>query len=456
MQPQRPRQHLYADLIPMFKGKYSYILFALDAYSQYIYAIPLKSKTSDDVLQGFLSIFGTTGWYENIYLDNETSFIKTSKLLVKIAPIKIHYSTPYCHFQNSAENYIKNFKRIFLKILNDQQNPQENADWPLLLPTVTQALNRQIIPQLGMSRETIHYNTTQNFHPLAEITSEANAPFDQTALIESENVFTEILLKRQKSQKYSRKSNVPHFTENTIVFMRDLAPSVSTILKIPQRGPYTIKKVEDRNVTLTEIETGKTVHSHVENIRPLSISEFRLLLTNKWDLNTHTLKANEPLTQPGIFYSADDPLTLAEAVQAMDKSADDEALVKKDLNDAKNTDPSIDATFAEAKIADSIEDEIDLERLFYEPPSVTTVLAQKDEITVPNAPNASNDELIDEFDSTADQPLDNLQFNSLHARLDLTKSFANTLKTKNERLVSFFLTKKDQYIKISDMDSEID
>jgi len=163
MQPQRPRQHLYADLIPMFKGKYSYILFALDAYSQYIYAIPLKSKTSDDVLQGFLSIFGTTGWYENIYLDNETSFIKTSKLLVKIAPIKIHYSTPYCHFQNSAENYIKNFKRIFLKILNDQQNPQENADWPLLLPTVTQALNRQIIPQLGMSWETIHYNTTQNF-----------------------------------------------------------------------------------------------------------------------------------------------------------------------------------------------------------------------------------------------------------------------------------------------------
>ncbi|MFO0003020.1 MAG: hypothetical protein ACK559_17990, partial [bacterium] len=74
MKPTRPRQYLYADLIPLFKGTFSYILFALDAYSQYVYAIPLKDKTAASVLQGFLAIFGTTGWYENIYLDNETSF----------------------------------------------------------------------------------------------------------------------------------------------------------------------------------------------------------------------------------------------------------------------------------------------------------------------------------------------------------------------------------------------
>jgi hypothetical protein len=33
-------------------------LFALDAYSQYVYAIPLKDKTAASVLQGFLAIFG--------------------------------------------------------------------------------------------------------------------------------------------------------------------------------------------------------------------------------------------------------------------------------------------------------------------------------------------------------------------------------------------------------------
>ncbi len=94
MKPTRPRQYLYADLIPMFIGTFSYILFALDAYSQYVYAISLKDKTAASVLQGFLAIFGTTGWYENIYLDNETSFVKVAKMLVKLAPIQVHYRTP--------------------------------------------------------------------------------------------------------------------------------------------------------------------------------------------------------------------------------------------------------------------------------------------------------------------------------------------------------------------------
>jgi hypothetical protein len=91
----------------MPKGQYSYILFCLDAYSQYVYALPLKDKSAPSVLQGFLSLFATTGWYEALYLDNETSFQKAAKSLVKIAPIAVHYSTPYCHFQNNAENYIK-------------------------------------------------------------------------------------------------------------------------------------------------------------------------------------------------------------------------------------------------------------------------------------------------------------------------------------------------------------
>jgi hypothetical protein len=124
----------------MYRGVFSYILFCLDAYSQYIYAIPVKDKTAASCLQGFLSLFASTGWPEAIYLDNETSFQKTAKMLVKVAPIKVLYSTPYCQFQNSSENYIKNFKKCFLKLLNDAENPQDNADWPLLLPTVTQAL----------------------------------------------------------------------------------------------------------------------------------------------------------------------------------------------------------------------------------------------------------------------------------------------------------------------------
>jgi hypothetical protein len=277
----RPRQHLYADLIPMYKGTFSYVLFALDTYSQFVYAIPLKDKTATSVLQGFLAIFGTTGWYENIYLDDETSFVKAAKMLTKVAPIQVHYSTPYCHFQNSSENYIKHFKKTFLKILNDHENPQENSDWPLLLPTVTQAMNRQIIANLGVTRENIHFNTATEFYPLAELVrnddAELNAHLDNKTL----NHFKTIVLQRKKRQKHSNKIKVPQYTEKAIVFMRDMIPSASNIQKIPQKGPFQISDIDEKTVTLIEPETGETVHTRIELIRPIDLKEFRLLLNKK-------------------------------------------------------------------------------------------------------------------------------------------------------------------------------
>jgi hypothetical protein len=451
MKPTRPRQHLYADLIPMFKGAFSYILFALDAYSQYVYAIPLKDKTSASVLQGFLAVFGTMGWYENIYLDNETSFVKTAKMLVKIAPIQVHYSTPYCHFQNSSENYIKNFKKTFLKVLNDQENPQENSDWPLLLPTVVQALNRQIISSLGISREQIHFNSAKEFYPLAELSHSDNDELNAELENETINHFEKIVLQRKKHQKYSNKAKVPQYTEKAIVFMRDLIPSVSNILKIPQRGPFQITEINERNVTLLEPETGQTIHTHIELIRPLDLKEFRLLLNKKWDLNVHHQKAIDKRLRPGIFDEPSHPIPLAE--------------------------------IAEPEAPEEIADEIDLEALFYPPPenapkvllgdeeSIAPVPPPKVDLPAINAdPIENNQNIQDEFDQTennnaeAEKAEANAEqydsefalINSLHAHRDVSKAFRDTLKSRKEKLLTFFLSKKDQYIKIPPRDSEID
>ena len=305
--PNRPRQYIYCDLIPMYAGIFSYILFCLDAYSQYIYAIPVKDKTAASCLQGFLSLCASTGWPEALYMDNESSFQKTAKLLVKMAPIKVLYSTPYCQFQNWSENYIKNFKKSFIKLLNDAENPQDNADWPLLLPTVTQALNRQLIPNVGLTREAIHFNMDTDFYPLAHLSSEAESDIDKTVNSLAADAFKVILQKRKTDRARKRQVQVPLFYETQLVFMRDQAPSISTILKIPNKGPYRIEKLEDRNVTLTEIGTGKTVHSHIQNIRPLEISEFRLILSKGWDLNVHLQKANLPKSKPGIFDFPEQP-----------------------------------------------------------------------------------------------------------------------------------------------------
>ncbi len=311
----RPRQYIYCDLIPMYRGVFSYILFCLDAYSQYIYAIPVRDKTAASILQGFLSLFASTGWPEAIYLDNETSFQKTAKMLVKVAPVKVLYSTPYCQFQNWSENYIKNFKKSFLKLLNEAENPQDNADWPLLLPTVTQSLNRQVIPNVGMTREAIHFNMDSDFYPLAHLSSIADSHINETVNSLAADAFKIVLEKRKRDRARKRQVRIPQFHENQLVFMRNQAPGVSTILKIPNRGPYRIDKLEDRNVTLTDIGTGKTVHSHIQNIRPLEISEFRHLLSKGWDLNAHQLKAGLPISRPGIFYFPEHPVDTETVVE---------------------------------------------------------------------------------------------------------------------------------------------
>jgi len=313
--PTRPRQYIYCDLIPMYAGVFSYILFCLDAYSQYIYAIPVKDKTAASCLQGFLSLFASTGWPEAIYLDNETSFQKMAKILVKVAPVKVLYSTPYCQFQNWSENYIKNFKKSFTKLLNDSEDPQDNANWPLLLPTVTQALNRQIIPNVGMTREAIHYNMDTDFYPLAHLSSSADSHINDTVNALATDAFKLILQKRQKDRARKKTASVPQFHETQLVFKRDQTPGVSTILKIPNNGPYRIDKLEDRNVTLTEIGTGKTVHSHIQNIRPLQLSEFRLLLGKGWDLNAHNQKSGMPATKPGIFDFPSNPVSKETVVE---------------------------------------------------------------------------------------------------------------------------------------------
>jgi hypothetical protein len=317
---------MYCDLIPMPKGQFTYILFGLDAYSQYIYAVPIKDKTANAVLQGFLSLFAITGWYESLYLDNESSFQKAAGMLVRIAPMSIHYSSPYCHFQNNAENYIKSFKRTFLKILNDLENPQENKDWALLLPTVVQSLNRQVIQSLGVSRESLHYNTRSIYYPLAEIAIEANSDFDRIFDSGHPDVYAQVRKQRDKALKNSHKAKVPEFSENQIVFAVDkspMTPGVSSILRLPTRGPFRINKIEQRNVSLVDLETGKEYSSHVELIRPLSLSEFKLLLSKKWDLNVQISKTPRKIQTRSSFEQPIIPMT-QEEVKSQESEAEKE------------------------------------------------------------------------------------------------------------------------------------
>ena len=115
---------------------------------------------------------------------------------------------------------------------------------------------------------------------------------------------------------------------------------------------------------------------------------------------------------------------------------------------------------------EEIEDEINLEELFYPPPTNDVTLIVPDPLidstppinpemdtqpaeNPPQAPAAQ--EIVDDFDDTEvniTRTSELVFINSLHAHRDLSKSFRDTLRSRKEKLITFFLSKHDQYVKI--------
>ncbi len=119
-----------------------------------------------------------------------------------------------------------------------------------------------------------------------------------------------------------------------------------------------------------------------------------------------------------------------------------------------------------AERPEEIIDEIDLEELFYPPPTIDGALIAPETLidSIPpvdptvetqpteNPPQApATHEIIDEFDDVQinNSKTNELAFvNSLHAHRDLSKTFRDTLRSRKEKLITFFLSKHDQYVKI--------
>jgi hypothetical protein len=293
MNPDGPRQCLYVDLLPCPKGKFSFILFCVDAYSQYLMTIPLKDKGSDSVYQGLISIMSVAGPYKEIYFDNESSFQRVAQELVKMIPIKVHFSVPYAHFQNSAETHIKIFKKCLMKVLfdDDNQNSVSINEWEKVLPTVTQSINRQLILSLGLTRESLHFNTLPNNYPLDHIHDETKLGNLDAFNIFEKDFFKKNLNKKLKKYLKSNKNRIPVFEEQQLVMLKDKKQENQyKLFQIPYKGPFKIVKLEPRNVKLLDLTTGKETNSHIEFLKPLSLREFKLIINDRLRLDNVILK----------------------------------------------------------------------------------------------------------------------------------------------------------------------
>jgi hypothetical protein len=222
---------------------------------------------------------------------------------------------------------------------------------------------------------------------------------------------------------------------NPLVFAVDHSPAsqgVSSILKLPTVGPFRISAVDARNVTLIDIESGKQYTSHVEYIRPINLSEFKLVLNKKWDLNAQFVKSAQPTKTRSQFDTAPAPVD------------------RNSVSEFENTVPEL-------------EDEINLEDLFYPAPApigINTAPAPVLPLPVPNnlanpAPDSKQsvpfDDLIDSTvlapeprrvnpapapDEFIDEFAPELNFNSYQVSQDVSQQYRESLQLKNKK-VSF-------------------
>jgi hypothetical protein len=142
-----------------------------------------------------------------------------------------------------------------------------------------------------MTRESIHFNSPSHYYPLAHIAEEAQNELQDVFNTFDIDFYSKIVNSRLRKQAYLNRARVPQYFEGQLVFLKNLEPAPgSTILKLPYKGPYRVKSMEARNVTLIDLESGRESVAHVEFLKPLSLKEFRLVLNKGWILNDNREK----------------------------------------------------------------------------------------------------------------------------------------------------------------------
>lgn len=147
-------QHGYnygADLLELPKSKsgYNALLVCIDLYSKYFDFEPLKSKTSQEVLKGFKTIFkrGILPIPEaSIRVDSGSEFLSVVKDYFYENSILQRRALPYRHKQNATvESLNRALGRLFMTYLTNKSMElgHEYKEWTDILEPVREVLNAE-------------------------------------------------------------------------------------------------------------------------------------------------------------------------------------------------------------------------------------------------------------------------------------------------------------------------
>ena len=303
----RPCHVLSLDILPNLPSSmgFNHLLVMVDEYSFYTMAIPMRNKSSPEIVRTIENVFIFHGLYLVIRTDNESCLLKAlgeikSKYLVTILPI-----APYQKSQNVAETAVNFLKNKIGKFIYDAEKPQNKTCWPSAMVEICAAINNSIPNYSNFktkaTRRELFFNVF-NKPPFENLTSTKGT--------------TQIVERSSQQKDNLRNQNEPsrkhEFSVGDLIFIKDNRPLAGQFRLKLIPTLYKICKVFEgsKNMEVENLENHSRKLVSWTDVKPVQLNEF---------FNPDSLKIDIPK-----FNTAIDDCEHQEEADRYDEEADEE------------------------------------------------------------------------------------------------------------------------------------
>ncbi|CAB0011030.1 unnamed protein product [Nesidiocoris tenuis] len=247
----KPNEKLFIDVagpLPMSDG-YHFVFIAVDAFSRFVFLIPLRKATSETVIKSLQNhIFNNFGLWNSVCSDNDTIF--TSKRFTTfLFSHGIHHQRLIRHYPNPnlAERQIKNMKSAIIAF-----HAEDQTKWSQDLPSFQAALNSAVVSSTGFTPARIFLGR-ELLTPLHLRWDESNQSSDASIPPPADLwkvVYENLVRAHRKMQRdYNSKHKHMQFSVGDLVLLKTYILSnklkhVSTKLSFRYSDPYEITKIK--------------------------------------------------------------------------------------------------------------------------------------------------------------------------------------------------------------------
>lgn len=290
----RPLDRVHVDLtgpLPLTKAKHRFILVIKDYLTKYVWLIPLKTKTAQEVAEAFVGEFicqcGVPG---RVVSDRGNEFVnQLLKNVSKVMGINRISTTPY---NPRADGFVENHNKTLKDQLFHFVDTLKQDDWDVYLPTIQLMYNTTVSLATGYTPMLLLNGRESRMPSLNHLAKESERMKEDVVnnayvlkMIESMRGYQDFALRQtdKNKERFNVRVKQPlEFVEYEVgqLFMRVRRPlsrfksvdeevewKISAKLLERYEGPYRVTAKINPVLYEAEID-GKKVRVHAVNMKP--------------------------------------------------------------------------------------------------------------------------------------------------------------------------------------------